>query len=162
MSRAIAELLDRAHAQEADVGEWLGTIVRAVSEALERGVVGNLVERRHGTLVSVHVALHGVAAEWQETLRRTAIRMPAPELERRFKTEVTEERGVLALSARGGDGSALLLDAMLDPPLGTAKEDLVAIWRPVADRLAASLRLRSRHVDVGSVPPAGDDAEAAW
>ena len=162
MKPAIAEVLDRAHAVEAD-GAWLEAIVRAMSEALGRGVVGNLVERRHGTLVSAHVALHGVSPEWRETLRRTAVRMRGPELQRRFTTGATAERGVLAVSASADDRVALLLDAMLDPPLENVTEDVAAVWRPVAERLASVLRLRSRlsHAPP-ALPPFPDDAEAAW
>lgn len=152
----------RAHDVEASSAEWLAGLVRACAGALDRGVVGNLVERREdGSLASAHVALHGVAEEWRETLRRTAMRMRSAELEGRFATSVTITRGVLAVSARADERTAVLLDAPLDP--GREPPSLEG-WRLVAERIAGGLRRRSR-TRVPSSPPldvAADDASAIW
>jgi DNA-binding CsgD family transcriptional regulator len=165
---AIAALVERAHSLDGDSSEWLDEIVRAASSALGRGVVGNLVERRaDGALASAHVALHGVCDEWCVTLERTATRMGSEELERRFTTAVTNERGVLAVSARGGDRLAILLDAPLDgdrPREGDERE-LLTTWRNVAEHLAAGLRLRSRLApanDAAAARSLPDDAEGVW
>jgi DNA-binding CsgD family transcriptional regulator len=165
MNEAIAALVAHAHSLEGDPAAWLDRIVRAASSALGRGVIGNLVERRaNGDLASAHVALHGVCEEWRPTLQRTAVRMRPAELERRFTTAVTTERGVLAVSARGDDRLAILLDAPLDPPFDDARDapQLVATWKDVADHLAAGLRLRSRLVAANDAQPMPDDAESLW
>jgi DNA-binding CsgD family transcriptional regulator len=154
VSPALDALVERAYAFDGDSAGWLSAIVRAAAAALERGVVGILVERRSdGDLASAHVALEGVAEEWRETLRRTAVRMQSAELERRFRTSVTHERGVLAVSARADERTAVLLDAPLDgggaPPLDA--------WRRAAEHLASALHLRAQlaAADVG-------DAASVW
>jgi DNA-binding CsgD family transcriptional regulator len=151
-----ATVADRAYSLEGGDAEWLAAVVRAVASVLDRGVVGSLVERRpDGRLAAAHVALEGVAERWRETLRRTALRMPSAELEPRFTTAVTNERGVFALSARAGDRTALLLDVPLDdrpcPPLD--------VWTNIAEHLASGLRLRAR--DEGA-PLNTEDATAVW
>lgn len=163
---AFAALASRAQSLDGDAAEWLDAVVRAAATAIGRGVVGNLLERRgDGTIVSVHVALHGVAPAWRETLRRTAMRLRPEELERRFRTAVTQERGVLALSARADDRFAVLLDATLDLPLDQDDADgarLMEAWAASAEHLAAGLRLRAKIGGVRGRPPSKDDAEAVW
>lgn len=156
---AIAE---RALDVEANQADWLAGLVRACSAALDRGVVGNLVERRaDGVLASAHVVLHGVAEEWRETLRRTAMRMRSAELEGRFVTSVTISRGVLLVSARADERTAVLLDAPLD-----AGSELPSLerWRAAAERIADGLRARSRASKALPSSPdvAPDDASAIW
>lgn len=154
MSGAIRAIVEQGYSLEGDGGAWLAAIVRAAAAALERGVVGNLVERKSdGSLASVHVALHGVSAEWHATLRRTAMRMRTEELERRFTTAVTTERGVLAVSARADDRTAVLLDVPLDGTIDVALET----WREVATHLASGLRMRAQLAPVDF-----DDAVSVW
>ena len=156
---AIAE---GAHSVEPNSADWLAGLVRACAAALDRGVVGNLVERRaDGALASAHVALHGVAEEWRETLRRTAMRMRSAELEGRFLTSVSISRGVLLVSARADERTAVLLDAPLDA--GSEPPSLER-WRIVAERIADGLRVRSRAASAlpSSLEVASDDASAIW
>lgn len=165
MSTPFDVIAERAHDVDVGAADWLTGLVRACAAALDRGVVGNLVERREdGMLASGHVALHGVAEEWRETLRRTAMRMRSAELERRFTTSVSIMRGVLAVSCRGDDRTAVLLDAPLDA--GREPPSLER-WRTVAEQVSAGLRLRSRRRPPSPPPPpllgdVPDDASAIW
>lgn len=154
MKNAIDAIVEHAHSVEGDAAEWLAAIVRASAAALGRGVIGNLVERRSdGALASAHVALEGVAEQWRETLRRTAVRMRSPELEQRFNTAATYERGVLAVSARADDRTAVLLDAPLDGASFPSLDE----WRVVAEHLASGLRERAQRA-----PMNVDDAVSVW
>lgn len=162
MADPIVAVVEAAYAGEVSTAAWLDGIVKATATALGRGVVGNLVLRANdGMLSSAHVALHGVEVEWRETLHRTAMRMSSRELERRFTTAVSADRGVLAISASDDARSALLLDVPLDD--GASARDLVATWSHVASHLAAGLRMRT--LGGGSTSGCDEtsgDAEAAW
>jgi DNA-binding NarL/FixJ family response regulator len=78
--------------------------------------------------------------------------MRSAELERRFTTAAMNERGVLTVSARADDRTAVLLDAPLD-----GADAPLATWTTIAEHLASGLRLRAQRP-----PVAVEDAAAVW